>query len=223
MKKVIAGLLIAVLALGCFGLGYMVSNRPDTAVPPAEIQNTPVLAEKTGDDVKIDTAAQVTEPETSANSAGSENAPVPDGEMTLEQAKEIALADAGITEADASHLRGRLDYDDGKKIYDVEFYAGDTEYDYEILADSGEIYEKNLETRKSQPAGDTEMINLDAAKEIAANHAGISLENATFLKAELDQDDFRPEYEIEFFGGGRTYEYVIEPYTGEVLEAEIDA
>ena len=46
-------------------------------------------------------------------------------------------------------------------------------------------------------------VSLDEAKQIAMEHAGVAAEKAVFTKAYLDDDDGRPEYEIEFYGSSR--------------------
>lgn len=57
------------------------------------------------------------------------------------KAKSIALADAGVQEADTAYLVVKPDYDNGTAVYDVEFYVASTklEYDYEIDAATGKI------------------------------------------------------------------------------------
>ena len=40
-----------------------------------------------------------------------------------------------------------LDYDDSVRIYDVEFYAGDYEYEFEINARTGAIYDYDKDYR----------------------------------------------------------------------------
>ena len=52
-------------------------------------------------------------------------------------AKQIALEHAGVAEADASHLWVSRDYDDGRLEYEVEFFSGSKEYDYDIDAADG--------------------------------------------------------------------------------------
>ena len=44
----------------------------------------------------------------------------------------------------------------------------------------------------------------------------------TFQKVELDRDDGRLEYELEFRSGRTEYEYTIDATTGAVLDAEVD-
>ena len=39
----------------------------------------------------------------------------------------------------------KLDDDDGRGVYEIEFYVGNTEYDYEIDAHSGGIIEYDID------------------------------------------------------------------------------
>ena len=57
-------------------------------------------------------------------------------DIGVEKAKEAALNHAGVAESDTVFLIAEADYDDGRKEYEVEFYAGGTEYDYTIDAAS---------------------------------------------------------------------------------------
>jgi hypothetical protein len=61
------------------------------------------------------------------------------GTITDAQAKQIALNHAGVTEADTSWLRAKLDWDDGRQHYDVDFVVGTREYEYEINATTGKV------------------------------------------------------------------------------------
>ena len=57
--------------------------------------------------------------------------------ISAERAKEIALQHASLSAADVNFVHSELDYDDGVQVYDVEFYKGNAEYDYEIDAATG--------------------------------------------------------------------------------------
>lgn len=72
--------------------------------------------------------------------------PPEENDIGSDTAKSIALEDAGLTENNVEFIRSNLDYDDGKKVYDVEFYAGNREYDYEIDASTGDIISRDYET-----------------------------------------------------------------------------
>ncbi len=63
--------------------------------------------------------------------------------VSAEQAKSIALADAGLTADQVTWLRTNLERDDGRTSYDISFYQGDTEYEYEIDAVTGAILKAN--------------------------------------------------------------------------------
>lgn len=65
--------------------------------------------------------------------------------ITQEQAKQAALQDAGITEAEVDALRISEGIEDGRQVYDVKFYVEDEEYDYEIDAQNGDILERDRE------------------------------------------------------------------------------
>lgn len=70
----------------------------------------------------------------------------PATQISEEEAKRIALAHAGIAEADASGLRVTSEYDDGRLEYQVDFRVGSTEYEYEILAANGSILDYDKDT-----------------------------------------------------------------------------
>lgn len=59
--------------------------------------------------------------------------------ITAEEAKNAALAHAGIAESSVAQLEIEFDSEDGLMVYEVEFYAGGTEYDYDINARTGEV------------------------------------------------------------------------------------
>ncbi len=151
-------------------------------------------------------------------------------EISVEEAKATALEDAGLSEADVTFKKAALDYDDKIHIYDIEFYTSDTEYDYEINAIDKTVLEKNIEPFQTQanPAGsetnnsDSNDIGVDSAKEIALNHANLNEADVRFVKAELENDDGKMEYEIEFYSGGTEYDYTIDAVSGNIVEHDID-
>ena len=59
--------------------------------------------------------------------------------LTPEEAKQIALQHAGLTEDQVIGLQAQYEIEHGTLIYDVEFHHRMWEYDYEIHADTGEI------------------------------------------------------------------------------------
>ena len=153
--------------------------------------------------------------------------PAASGDIGSEKAKSIALNHAGVTSSTAKFVKVERDRDDGRLLYEVEFYAGNKEYDYEILASDGTIlsYDADIEGYRipsSTSTSSSGYIGVERAKEIALQHAGLSSSGVNFDKAEFDHDDGRAEYEIEFHHNFREYEYTIDAASGTILEAERD-
>ena len=153
--------------------------------------------------------------------------PAASGDIGSEKAKSIALNHAGVTSSTAKFVKVERDRDDGRLMYDVDFYAGNKEYDYEILAADGTIlsYDADIEGYRipsSTSSSSSGYISVERAKEIALQHAGLSSLGVNFVKAEFDHDDGRAEYEIEFHHNFREYEYTIDAASGTILEAERD-
>lgn len=58
---------------------------------------------------------------------------------SLEEAKAIALSDAGVSQSQAVFDKAEADEDDGRAVYELEFRVGGIEYEYEIDASTGAI------------------------------------------------------------------------------------
>ena len=65
--------------------------------------------------------------------------------ITLDQAVDIALKDAGFTKEGVSFLKSKPDRDDMISKYDIEFQINGIEYDYEIDATTGAVIEKDVD------------------------------------------------------------------------------
>ncbi len=68
--------------------------------------------------------------------------------LTEDEAKTAALDHAGVNAADATYRKVQQDRDDGVQVYEVEFTAGTTEYEYEISASDGTILSYSVETKQ---------------------------------------------------------------------------
>ncbi len=145
--------------------------------------------------------------------------------ISEQEAKNIALLDAGLKERDIIFVRTELGLDDGRWEYEIEFYSGQTEYDYDIDADTGAIISVDRDaeyyTPPVRPAVESGSITDQQALEIALQHAGLTQAEISRAKVKKDLDDGRWEYEIEFRVGWREYEYTIDAATGKILEYDI--
>ena len=126
-----------------------------------------------------------------------------------ERAMDIALRDSGLEASSVSFVRSHLDRDDGRMVYDVEFYSGNTEYDYEIDALTGEILAKDRDAEYWNGQGYTDALIEDSrAVSIALEDAGVA--DPGRIRAHLDRDDGRLVYEVEFRTADGEYEYRID-------------
>ena len=59
--------------------------------------------------------------------------------ITVDEAKNIALTHANLTEDTVSLLRTEQEYDDGVLVYEIDFTYDTYEYDYKIDANTGDV------------------------------------------------------------------------------------
>ena len=146
-------------------------------------------------------------------------------DIGAEKAKSIALSHAGFTASQVQRLKVEKDYDDGRLEYEVEFYAGTTEYDYTISGTDGTILKQDKEehggSQTTQPSAGSD-IGAEKAKSIALSDAGFTASQVQNLQVEKDNDDGRLEYQVEFRVNGTEYEYTISAADGTILEKDID-
>ena len=148
--------------------------------------------------------------------------PIEETDIGLEAAKSAALADAGVNAADATFTEQKRDRDDGVLVYDIDFYTSDMKYEYEIDAATGAVRERKSERRNNQTQTGTTDIGLEAAKQIAFEHAGVSAGEVYLSKAQYENDDGIRVYEIEFYKDRMEYEYTIHATTGRILEFDAE-
>ena len=146
--------------------------------------------------------------------------------ITKAKAKSIALKHAGVSASKATFVKAKLDYEDGRRVYEIEFYSGNTEYDYEILASNGKIisYDKDIENYEipRKNTSSSTYIGKAKAKSIALKDAGVSASSATFTKTKLDYEDGIRVYEIEFYTNSAEYEYEINAKTGKIRDMDVE-
>ena len=132
-------------------------------------------------------------------------------------AQKIALEHAGVKAADATITKSKLDYEDGRQVYDIEWYAGGAKYDYEIAADTGEIISSAYEEKTMGADSKNITVSEADAKKTALDRVSGATDKDLY-EWKLDYDDGRPEYEGKIIYGGTEYEFTIDAATGSVME-----
>ena len=145
-----------------------------------------------------------------------------DGQVTLEEAKEIALNHAGLTADGVTFIKGKLERDDGREKYEIEFYTSDfKEYDYEIDPQTGEILSYDYDAEQFTPTESSSAITEAKAKEIAvAQVSGATVDD--IREWEVDYDDGRLEYEGKIYDADTEYEFTIDGYSGSIISWETE-
>ena len=166
----------------------------------------------------------------------------------VEAAKSAAFAHAGLDASQVTMGEVDFDYEDGRMVYELEFYANGAEYEYDIDASTGAVVKSSheggrtqtssstgsggasgnvssgsgSETAQSGAGGTAADIGREAALAAALNHAEVSQDQVYDLEVKREYDDGRLEYEIEFKTGGWEYEYTISAADGAILDYERD-
>lgn len=143
----------------------------------------------------------------------------PSTSISMDEARTLVLKKV----PGATITKIELDYDDGRKIYEGEAYKDGYEYEFEINASTGKFikWEQDWDDdhHDDDHHGSTSgLISAEKAEQTVLN----KLPGATIRSMELDEDDGYYCYEGEAYQNGVEYEFVIDAYSGKILEWERD-
>ena len=132
--------------------------------------------------------------------------------ISLEEAKEIALKDAGLNEATQKIVftREELSRNSGKPCYILEFYTAKKQYSYKVDAKAGSIMEAY------------HFILLADAKKIALDDAGVNVK-VVFTTEELVAGGIKsPYYYFVFESDSARWTYKIDAVLGVIMDKTCD-
>ena len=132
--------------------------------------------------------------------------------ISLEEAKEIALKDAGLNEATQKIVftREELSRNSGKPCYILEFYTAKKQYSYKVDAKNGSIMEAY------------HFILLADAKKIALDDAGVNVK-VVFTTEELVAGGIKsPYYYFVFESDSARWTYKIDAVLGVIMDKTCD-
>jgi uncharacterized membrane protein YkoI len=192
------------------------------------------LSTRSGDNLVTDADSFNPTPAVPATPAPSVPTPSTGTLIGEAEARRIALQHAGLKESDVTFVRAYLDWDDGRQVYDVEFYqlSGSVakEYDYEIDAVSGQIRDVDYDAEyyrapaapsaaPSTPAG---TISAQQAKEIVlARVPGATLNHIRDF--EQDYENGRLRYEGKIVYQNMEYEFEVDGSSGAIRSWEVES
>ena len=170
----------------------------------------------------------------------------------MDAARSAAEEYAGTTAMDSVTAEVDPELDESPAHYEVELQTARGEFKYLVDAYTGKVLsgQKDLlaavsasnettkpsgqkpasasnETtkpsdQKPAPSGTVQDIGYAKAKSIALNHAGLRENQAYDMDIELDDEDGKLVYEIEFKSGNMEYDYEIDAASGTILKHEVE-
>lgn len=140
--------------------------------------------------------------------------------LTEDEAKAIALKDADIKEKDITNIRIKKDLDDGRTVYEVEFYVQNEEYDYEIDVNTGKIISKDYDIEddfynQTTTANGSDISQNEAIEIVLKRVPGATKQD---VRIKLDVDDGHRIYEGEVYYNQTEYEFELSAADGKILE-----
>lgn len=139
------------------------------------------------------------------------------GDIGLDGAKSAALAQTGLSEDQVVWTDLEQDWEHGRFEYELEFWAGQVEYDYDIDGTTGGILKERWEDHSA--AGTASDAGPAAAKTAVLSHLGIDENQTAAMKVDRELENGLVEYEIDFWVGQTEYEYTVTG-DGRIVEFE---
>lgn len=136
------------------------------------------------------------------------------------KAVNVAMEHAGVT--DCYTHRIEEDVENGREVYEIEFFAGNTEYDYTIAKDTLEIlsYDQDIEGWGLPESGTGSEVTLEEAVALVLERVPGAA--STDVRIEYERDDGREIYEGEVYYDRTEYDFEIDASTGTFIEWSVD-
>lgn len=234
-KTIFFTFFMAVLLLS--GCGQKNVNDSVTPSAPADTSQAADASHTTNTSQTTDTSQATNTSQTTDASLSTDNQQSTatnttqnNGEETVtiseEEAKQIALTHAGLTAEQVTFIKSGIDTENGRKVYDVEFYTNDhKEYDYEIDPHTGEVLDYDYDAESHTQSADThngKSISEEEAKQIAlAQVPGATAQDIQHFKK--DSKNGHLQYEGKIYYDKKEYEFEIDGYNGAIIEWDVES
>ena len=205
-NKIVTALLIITLLCSISGCGWAHNMDANAKIPVMD----------TAPNTDVD--ARVSLVDKTANKSATSTQIQPD------EAKKIALEDAGLSEADVTFQTVDYEYDDGLAYYEIDFYSqingNGYKYEYDISLTDGRIISYSSKPIQTQMPID-DVLSEAEIEQIVKEKAGIT-ETLT-IPLRLTQDDGQVIYEGEFVYGEKEYEFEIAATSGIIVDWDVES
>ncbi|WP_161941442.1 PepSY domain-containing protein [Streptococcus suis] len=149
--------------------------------------------------------------------------------ISMEQAKTIALKDAGLT---ANKVRFK-EVDLEKSVYEVDFVANNLEYEYDINGLTGKIIKKKTKAVAVKPATPQKKpvvvtqpkkvavvptLSVEQVKTIVLKDLGLAAAKVRFKEIDLEKGI----YEVEALANNSEFDYKINGTTGQIIKKKVE-
>ena len=166
-----------------------------------------------------------------------------DVKISIEKAKELAFKHSKVIPGEARITKIRLDKENRKSFYEIEFFTEKNKYKYNIDADTGKILSYSQKVREivnnTVNTGDSEITPvkgnedgnriLNPSKYIGEEKAGeivtgrvTGTRKEDIIQLKLDDDGGRIVYEGKMVYQNTEYSFKIDALTGDILSWEVD-
>ncbi|HFI0633738.1 TPA: PepSY domain-containing protein [Streptococcus suis] len=150
--------------------------------------------------------------------------------ISMEQAKNIALKDAGL----AANKVQFKEVDLEKGVYEVDFVANNLEYEYDINGLTGKVIKKKTKsvaiksaTTKKNPVVATQpkkvsvvpTLSVEQVKTIVLKDLGLAANKVQFKEVDLEKGI----YEVEAIANNSEFDYKINGTTGQIVKKTVEA
>ncbi|HFI0353452.1 TPA: PepSY domain-containing protein [Streptococcus suis] len=150
--------------------------------------------------------------------------------ISTEQAKTIALKDAGLTANKVQFKEVDLE----KSGYEVDFVANNLEYEYDINGLTGKIIKKKTKSVAVKPAAPKKnsvvatqpkkvsvvpTLSVEQVKTIVLKDLGLAAAKVRFKEIDLEKGI----YEVEALANNSEFDYKINGTTGQIIKKKVEA
>lgn len=210
-------LIISIMGITAIVAGCENNNSSDSKNSQASSTTTSII---TREERSESSSVSTSQADNTAKSTDSQNT---DKTISEDEAKQIALEDAKVSESEVKNIRVKLKRDDGALEYEVDFYVDNNEYEYEISASDGAILSMDTDIKNDfgSAASRDASVTVEDAKKIALAKVPGATENDIHIHAE--KDDGRLIYEGSILYNEMEYEFEIDGETGKIWSWESES